>query len=82
MSTAAAPDPAPPEQADAARLTGRELLALQLLARGYSLRQLRTLLAAGRAGDAAALLQCAAEGLGVRTVPAAVAEAQRRGLIV
>lgn len=63
-------------------LTGRDPLALQFDARGYSLSQLGTLVFMSTPGDVSALLQRAAEVLGLHTVPAAVAEAKRRGLVV
>ncbi len=63
------------------RLTGQELLVLQLLARGYSDAQIAALLASTR-GQVEALVTSAAEQLGVTTRYEAVAAAVQRGLIV
>ena len=69
------------ESGGAARLLlrERELVVLQLYARGHSLATLDSLLAPERAP---VLLARAARALGVTTPAEAVAEARRRGLIV
>jgi hypothetical protein len=69
----------PTKLGTSAGITGEELLALQLAARGYSLAQIAHLTEAHDAGGAVALLRRAAEALGAAD---AVAEARRRGLIV
>ena len=60
-------------------LTRDELLALQLVARGYTLAQIARQLGVRDAGGVVALLRRAAEALGATD---AVAEAKRRGLLV
>jgi hypothetical protein len=60
-------------------LTGPELVALQLVARGYPLGQIAPLVGARDAGGVVALLRRAAEALGSWD---AVGEARRRRLIV
>ena len=62
------------------RLTSKELAVLQLAARGYTPVQIAALLEV-RVAEAVGHLRRAAAALGVDTAPAAVAEAQRRGLI-
>ena len=83
------PEPTPARDRRATpRLTASQLVVLQLVARGYSLRQVTTLVStllpdggASGAGTVLAVLRSAAQALGVPTVPAAVAEARRRGVI-
>ena len=78
LDTALTPLPAPD---DRALLTDREVLLLQLLARGYSLPQCAQLV--GMTGtEALADAQRAAAKLGVRDTTAAVIEAYRLELIV
>ena len=62
-------------------LTGRELLVLQLQARGYTPGQIAVLTEA-TVPDVLAALEAASAALGVRDWRAAVGEARRRGLIV
>ena len=81
----ATPHTGPPPHAmdpDAwSRLTGRELLLLQLLARGYSLAQCAQLLEVPGT-EALAAARNAARKLGVRDATAAVFEVCLRGLLV
>ncbi|HEV2124735.1 MAG TPA: helix-turn-helix transcriptional regulator, partial [Chloroflexota bacterium] len=63
------------------RLTGQELLVLQLLARGYSDTQIAALLAS-TPGQVDALVSVAAEQLGVTSRYEVVASAMQHGLIV
>ena len=69
------------DAAAAERLTGQELLVLQLLARGYSDAQIATVLAA-TPEHVEFLVSSAAQQLGVTTRYEAVASAVQRGLIV
>ena len=69
-----------PDRPGARRLTGRELLALQLLARGYAVRQVAALRGQPET-DVFVALRSASASLGAATVPEAIAEAKRRGLI-
>jgi hypothetical protein len=62
-------------------LTGPELLALQLVARGYPPEQIATLTALPLA-DVVGDLRRAAQALGTATLGTAIAEARARGLIV
>ena len=62
------------------RLSGRELALLQVLARGYALGQASRLFGAEE-GDVVRDLRRAGRALGASTLPAAIAEARRRGLI-
>ena len=70
----------PPPLAPRHRLDGRELLALQLLARGYSVDQVAALRRAAVV-DVLWDLQRALTVLGVPTVREAVASAKERGLL-
>ena len=62
------------------RLEGRELLVLQLFARGYARVQIKALLADGRSVDE--LVAGALKAFGVQDVSEAIAVAVERGLIV
>ena len=61
------------------RCVARELLVLQLAARGYTLGQIARLTGEADGGGVVALLRRAAEALGAAD---AIAAAKRRGLIV
>ena len=63
------------------RLTGAELLALQLHAHGYSSQQVVGLLAPLHPGNRDALVDSAARKLGTADLASAIAEAKRRQLI-
>ena len=75
------PSPHQPDLDARSHLTGRELVILQLLARGYSLGQCAQLTGASGTETLAAA-QNAARKLDVPDIALAVFEAHRRGLIV